>query len=144
MVYITAIGTFVAAFILKQFWSQPCDLKQAETRLEMKQTLGVLPHGAPLDTYWGGVTCLGMGEERQKKSQADSSEAEMQLTKSIIVRVGEWQGIRKRVADMNRQIYFMWADIDALIWKHCEADLLSALFSRRTMLTFIRLLWLPL
>lgn len=59
-------------------WSHSCDLKQAETHLEMKQTLGVLSHRGPLDSYWGGVTCLDMGEgerraERQKKSQTNKT-----------------------------------------------------------------------
>lgn len=51
MVDITTIGTFVAAFILKQFQSHSSDFKQAETCFEMKQTLVVLPHRGPLDTY---------------------------------------------------------------------------------------------
>lgn len=94
MVYITVIGTFVAAFILKQFSSPSCDLKQAETHLEMKYTPAVLPHRGPVDTYCGGVTCLDMGEggrtaEWQKKNQADSSEAEIQLIKSVIGHVVE-------------------------------------------------------
>lgn len=99
----------------------------------MKYTPAVLPHRGPVDTYCGGVTCLDMGEggrtaEWQKKNQADSSEAEIQLIKSVIGHVVEWQEKGKEVTDMNRQLYFIWTDNDGLIWKHCEAALPSALF----------------
>lgn len=73
VVYIKTIGTFVAAFILKQSWSQSCDLKKAETRVEMKQARGVLPHSGPVDTYWGGVTCLDVGEGGRREGEESGS-----------------------------------------------------------------------
>lgn len=68
MVDITGVCTFVAAFISEQFSTHSCDFKQAETCSEMKQTLGVLPHRGPLDTYWEGLTCLDLGKWRDEGS----------------------------------------------------------------------------
>lgn len=114
MADITTISTFVAAFTWKQFFRKAilCDLERAETRLEMKQSLGVLPHRRPLDTYWGGLTCLDLGErgrrqEGKKRSRADGGgrEQKAEIIKSTIGRVGQWQGKGTGVTDMNRQMY---------------------------------------
>lgn len=63
------------------FWSR---WSQAEACLEMKQRLGVLPHGGPLDTYWGGLTCLVLGEwgRRGGGAEGESGPQQIHLIKS--------------------------------------------------------------
>lgn len=123
MVDITTIGTFVAAFISKQFWSHSCNFKQAETCMEMKQTLGVLPHRGPLDTYWEGLTCLDLGEwrDRGRKSQTkwetkrSKWEAATQLIKSKTTSGGAAMHATRA---HNLLHLFVWSFAFDIVWLH--------------------------